>query len=131
MNNPQLEAGDVAFSYGKKLHNNAVSVRIESKEDTQSGKISAAKITIVYELDPMEFLSSNTKNVPDEPGPYIVNFDEVGYVGNGEIFNDDLENSELYVTFIGDQAYLNTRIPLADAKKRENINKRETAADIV
>jgi hypothetical protein len=128
--NPQLEPGDVAFSYGKKLLNNAVSVRIESKEDTQSGKISAAKITIVYEIDPIDVLSPNTKNNPEQPGLYIVNFDEVGYVGNGNIFNNNLQDSELYVTFIGDQAYLNTRIPLADAKKRENINKRETGADI-
>ena len=126
MNNPQLEPGDVAFKYGKKLANNAVKVLIESKQDENTGKISQAKITITYELDTNWVFSPNTKNDPAYPGLYRVNFDEVGYVGNGDIAKGDLQSSELYITFIDDQAFLNTRIPLKDAKKRENINKRET-----
>lgn len=130
MNNPQLEAGDVAFSFGKKLLNNAVSVLIESKENAVSGDISTARITIIYDLDTDGIFSPNKKNDPEQPGPYIVNFDEVGYVGNGDIFSGKLDLSELYVTFSGNQAYLNARIPLADAKKRENIDKKGTGADV-
>jgi hypothetical protein len=127
--NPQLDAGDVAFSYGKKLHNKSVQVLIESEEDEKDGGISSAKITITYVLDTDGIFSPNKENVPPHTGRYVVNFDEVGYVGNGDIANGNLELSELYITFVGDQAYLNTRIPLKDAKKRENINLRLTDTD--
>ena len=124
----RLEPGDVAFKYGRKLKNDAVKVLIESKEENDGG-ISRATITVVYELDISGVFSSKKNNEPADGKPYLINFDEVGYVGNGDLFSGDLQKSELYITISDAKVYLNTRIPLVDAKKRENIQKRLTDAE--
>lgn len=117
----KLQAGDIGFNYGGKLPNKSIKVETKAEEDPQTGKILSASITVTYELDPAFVFSSKRENNPTVAGGYELSLNEVGYSGKADIFKGNLANSEMTLTFSGQQAYLNARIPLKDAKKRENI----------
>jgi len=125
MDNDELSLTDIAFKYGKKLANNSVKVDLSSSLDATTGKVAAAAFTITYVLDPRYVISPKTPNLPQLPpvtGNYHVNYDEVGYAGNADLAKGDLANSELSITFQDSQAYLNVKIPLKPAIKRDSIN---------
>jgi hypothetical protein len=118
--NNQLLPGELAFGFGNTLpalDGNSSSVQILADFDA-SGTVISAQLVIIYPIDPDNIKSSTSPNEPPVAGGYQVNFNEVGFPGNKELFDTQLI-SDLFVSFTNSGPYLNVKLPLTDAIKRD------------
>ena len=120
--NNQLAPGELAFEYGnglKLLNPNAASVQIKTQSDA-SGVITSAQLVITYNIKPDNLKSHTSQNTPIVQGGYQINYNEVGFPANSELFDPSALSNDLNVSFNDDSGYLNVKLPIKNYLKRDN-----------
>ena len=120
-----LQPGDLAFNYGANLHKDpqgAVSAQLVTVKDN-NGNYTKMQFKIVYDLD-MSFIKLyNSPKLDGSQGNYQVNYNEVGFHENKELFDSNTKNlppHRLSLSFVGTMPVVTIEMPLANPIKKDS-----------
>jgi len=121
----RLTSTDLALNYGinlQKLPGGKVTAKIVTTPNGTGG-FTTAQFQISYDLDPNFLKNSKSPNDPPDNKEYQVNFNELGFPKDKDLFDPNSKNvpqHKITVNFEGGMPVLTASIPLMDPIKRDS-----------